>query len=129
MPEPLLALRNQLPQWRRLVIRAGLHPPRLARQQLSLALRIALQPIHKGLHPPAHRSPLHRPMRRRVGLLQPVPGLSVVLRSIPRLRAPTAFVRHRRNQLHSVPHPTRGQIRIVRQCLFKVTQTIRPQLL
>src|SRR3954470_2231170 len=72
-PSPL-ALRNQLPQRRRLLIPSGLHPPCLARQQLPLALRIALQPLHKDLHPPTHRSPLHRPARHRVGLLQPVPG-------------------------------------------------------
>src|SRR4051794_6748341 len=59
-PSPL-ALRNQLPQRRRLLIRAGPHPTRLPRQQMPLALRIALQPINKGLHLPAHRSPLHRP--------------------------------------------------------------------
>src|SRR3954454_11002298 len=67
-----LALPNQLPQRRRWVIPSGLHPSRLARQQLSLALRIVLQPINKGLHLPPHRSPLHRPARRRIGLLQPV---------------------------------------------------------
>src|SRR3954451_23631402 len=89
-PSPL-ALRNQLPQRRCLLIPSGLHPSRLARQQLPLALRIALQPLHKGLHPPAHRSPLHRPARRRIGLLQPMPRLSVVLRPIPRLRAPAAL--------------------------------------
>src|SRR4051794_20851932 len=128
-PRPsLLALRNQLPQRRRWLIPSGPHPSRLARQQLPLALRIALQPIHKGLHAPAHRSPLHWPARRRIGLLQPMPRLPVVLRPIPWLRAPAPFVCHRRNQPRPVPYPTRGQLRIARQRLAKVAQAIGPQL-
>src|SRR4051812_47851756 len=127
-PSPL-TLRNQLPQRRRWLIPSGPHPSRLARQQLPLPFRIALQPIHKGLHAPAHCSPPHRPVRPCIGLLQPVPGLPVMLGPIPRLRAPAAFVRHRRNQPRPVPHSTRGQIWIARQCVVKVALALRPQLL
>src|SRR3954468_22712410 len=101
-------------------------PPRPPRQQLPLALRITPQPINKGLHAPPHRSPLHRPVRRRIGLLQPVPRLPIVLRPIPRLRAPAPFVRQRRNQPRLIPHPTHGQPRIALQSPIKIARPLRP---